>query len=117
MNDRDNKVSNHTWEVVDVNYVVPIFVSKFSNHINIEQSQPPTSFFATSGEEPNETDVCSETRTSHTSRLRSSLHSFSRSGLGGSSIMYEKAHLVHLKICNKQITLLVIYFSNRPNLP
>ena len=40
MNDRDNKVSNHTWEVVDVNYVVPIFVSKFSNHINIEQSQP-----------------------------------------------------------------------------
>ena len=28
-----------------------------------------------------------------------------------------KAHLVHLKICNKQITLLVIYFSNRPNLP
>ena len=40
MNDRDSKVSNHTWEVVDVNYVVPIFVSKFSNHINIEQSQP-----------------------------------------------------------------------------
>jgi hypothetical protein len=39
MNDRDNKASNHTWEVVDVNYVVPIFGSKFSNHINVEQSQ------------------------------------------------------------------------------
>lgn len=27
------------WEVIDINYIVPIICSKFSNHIYVEQSQ------------------------------------------------------------------------------
>jgi hypothetical protein len=29
----------HTWEVVYVNYVVPVCAPQFSNHIYVEQSQ------------------------------------------------------------------------------